>query len=118
MALIHELSNETHLPMLDLWKVPFTQKSVERSTVREIRPLSIPRADAPIEFVFTTAPDQYLMLGETYLGMRVKISPYNAQNKLANEADVIDMKAAKNFFHSMFKSVSLSIICVHGIQLQ
>jgi len=109
MALIHELSNEIPLPMLDLWKVPFTQKSIERTTVREIRPLSVPRSDAPIEFVFTTSPEQYLMLGETYLGLRVKVALYDGKNKFATEAKMSGFKVAKNFFHSMFKSVSLTI---------
>jgi len=109
MALIHELSNETPLPMLDLWKVPFTQKSIERTTVREIRPLSVPRSDAPIEFVFTTSPEQYLMLGETYLSLRVKVTLYDSKNKLALQSNMQKVKVAKNFFHSLFKSVSLTI---------
>lgn len=87
MALIHNQSEECVKTELDLFTVPYTQTSIEKSTFVEIPPVSAITDTGPLEFYISASGEDYLDLNDTYLFTRVKITNADGTN-LANDADV------------------------------
>ena len=52
MALLHNMSDECIKSELDLFSLPMTQTSIEKSTYIEIPPLSALTDGGPIEFFY------------------------------------------------------------------
>ena len=67
MSTIHELSNITPHPDFDLFGVPPTQLTIERVIQSEHRPISVLDSRSFIQFVITTATDEYNQLRDTLL---------------------------------------------------
>lgn len=86
MALLHDRSVECVKTELDLFTVPFTQTSLEKSTFVEIPPISA-ITDGPIEFYVSGSSEDYLDLNDSYLYLRVKITNGDGTN-LAHGAPV------------------------------
>lgn len=87
MAFIHNLSEECVKTELDLFTVPYTQTSIEKSTFLEIPPISALTDSGPIEFFISASGEDYLDLNDSYLYTRVRITNPDG-TVLANAADV------------------------------
>ena len=87
MALIHNQSEECVKTELDLFTVPYTQTSIEKSTYVEIPPVSAITETGPLEFYISASGEDYLDLNESYLYTRVRITNADGTN-LATAADV------------------------------
>ena len=89
MSLIHNHSEEcvkTEMKTeLDLFTVPYTQTSIEKSTFVEIPPVSAITDTGPLEFYISSSGEDYLDLNNTYLYTRVRIVNHDGTN-LANDA--------------------------------
>lgn len=114
MTTIHKLSAEALLPELDLFTVPPTQKSIERSYETQHRPISSIENNNFIEFHIPTSKDEYILLHESYLYFKMKIilSKIDATKKeeIAIKADDwMDIKPSNNLLHSMIKQIELKI---------
>lgn len=87
MSLIHDQSEECVKTELDLFTVPYTQTSIEKSTYVEIPPVSAITDAGPLEFYVSASGEDYLDLNDSYLFTRVKITSPDGTN-LPNDADV------------------------------
>ena len=74
MALLHNMSDECIKSELDLFSLPMTQTSIEKSTYIEIPPLSALTDGGPIEFFVSASSEDYIDLNNTYLHLRIKIT--------------------------------------------
>lgn len=74
MSLIHKQSAECVKTELDLFTVPYTQTSLEKSTFLEIPPVSAITETGPLEFYISSSGEDYLDLNDSYLSLRVKIT--------------------------------------------
>ena len=74
MALLHNMSDECIKSELDLFSLPMTQTSIEKSTYIEIPPLSALTDVGPIEFFVSASSEDYIDLNNTYLHLRIKIT--------------------------------------------
>ena len=64
MAFIHNQSKECVKTELDLFTVPYTQTSIEKSTFVEIPPMSALTDAGPIEFFISACGEDYLDLND------------------------------------------------------
>ncbi len=87
MALIHNQSKECVKTELDLFTVPYTQTSIEKSTFVEIPPVLAITDTGPLEFYISASSEDYIDLNDTYLFTRVRITNLDGTN-LANGVDV------------------------------
>lgn len=74
MALVHHLSQECVKSELDLFTVPYTQTSIDKSLYVEIPPLSALSDTAPLEFYIAGNGEDYLDLNNTLLRLACKIT--------------------------------------------
>ena len=100
------------LPQLNLWEMPLAQESIEESIETQIRPISAYSGSAPIKFYIPCARDEYLMLNEMEIFVKMTITVTWTGtgdlviNKQSFESAVIP---TDNFFHSLFKKVNFKI---------
>lgn len=87
MALLHSQSAECVKTELDLFSLPFTQTSLEKSTFIEIPPISAITDTGPIEFYISGSSEDYIDLNDSYVYLRVKILNADGTNT-ANAASV------------------------------
>ncbi|RWS04209.1 uncharacterized protein B4U79_11400 [Dinothrombium tinctorium] len=106
--IIHGLSSIALLSELDLFSVPPTQLSIEKSVETEHRPTSTLNATSFIEFDIPTSFDEYILLSETYLYMKVRIHLKKSGSEKITGADWSSVIPANYFLHSLFKVVELS----------
>jgi hypothetical protein len=110
MNSIHKLSAEAFLPELDLFTIPSTQKSIERSYETQHRPIStLESSNSMIDFHVPTSEDEYVLLHETYLYAKIQISAKRVDDKPITKDDWKKITPVNNFLHSMIKKVELSI---------
>ena len=68
MAFIHNQSEECVKTELDLFTVPYTQTSIEKSSFVEIPPMSaLTDTTTPNEFFTAASGEEYLNLNDSYL---------------------------------------------------
>lgn len=103
MAFIHAQSCECMKSELDLFSLPPTQTSIERSDWIEYKPISSLTDDAPIEFSIPGFGEEYMDLSHTLLSVKVKITKSDGSN-LASTSDVAPVN---NFLHSLFEQVDI-----------
>ena len=80
MALIHGLSEECVKSELDLFTVPMTQTTIEKSTYVEISPITALSDTSPLEFFIAGNGDDYIDLNNTLLYTRIKITKPDGSN--------------------------------------
>ncbi|XP_051780756.1 uncharacterized protein F54H12.2-like [Erpetoichthys calabaricus] len=73
MSFVHRMSQECVKSELDLFTVPYTQTSVEKSIYVEVPPLSALSEVAPLEFLITGNSEDYLDLNNTLLHIQCQI---------------------------------------------
>lgn len=100
---------EVFLPELDLFARPPTQKSVERSYEVQYRPISSLDGSNFIDFVIPTSKDEYVLLHETYLYIKLQTEIGLDKGKEIKLADWQTLRPVNNLLHSMFKQVELEI---------
>ncbi len=103
MSLLHKDSSLGVLPELDLFSLPLTQNSLDRSYWLEQKPLSSLSDDAPLEFVIPGSSSEYIDLSETLLYVKAKIIK-NDGSDLEKEAVVAPVN---NLLHSMFSQIDV-----------
>ncbi|KAM7367415.1 hypothetical protein PAMP_001046 [Pampus punctatissimus] len=105
MALLHNMSKECVKSELDLFLVPLTQTSIEKSVYVEIPPLTAITDSAPLEFFVSASSEDYLDLNNTYLFTRVKITRANGGNPAqGDEVGFINYPGC-----TMFSQVDISL---------
>ncbi|XP_025018287.1 uncharacterized protein F54H12.2-like [Tetranychus urticae] len=109
MTSIHKLSSEALLPELDIFTVPPTQKSIERSYETQHRPISSITGGNYLEFHIPTSKDEYILMHETYLYVKMQLVMNKNDNTAMTEADWVWLKPANNLLHSMIKQVELKL---------
>lgn len=109
MDAIHQLSSVTPLPEFDLWGVPPTQLTVEKTFSVDYRPLTTVDSHSPILFSFTSALDEYVKLDEIYLSWNVQVELIKNDKTALALADYSESAFAAYALHSMIKQVEISI---------
>ena len=107
MLKIHEKSQLTTIPDLDIFSVPPTQESIERTYYTEHRPLSTISSSQQIQFSITSSKDEYLNLRDMLFYIKLKINLKKASNVVA--ADWKKIAPVNNLLHSIFKNIHLDI---------
>ena len=93
------------LEEFDLFAQPPIQGSVSERLLTKHRPLSVLDSKQIIEFVIPTAVDEYALLFDTYLYLRVKVTPKATSGTFSWN----DLKFAKYPIASIFKSVEVIV---------
>lgn len=107
MALIHPSSSESVKSELDLFSVPDTQTSIEKSQWIEYRPLSsVSEGRGPIEFLISGNGEEYTDLAETYMQITAKILKENGDELTYEDTGVGPVNL---WLHSMFSQLELSL---------
>ena len=110
MNKIHSLSKITTLADLDIFSVPPTQLSIDKTYVTEHRPIATLDERNLIEFIITPAIDEYILLRETMLYMKVKVDLVKTGTPNTVTPDEwLKVCPVNNFLHSLFKTVDLEI---------
>jgi hypothetical protein len=106
MTAIHELSTVIPLPQYELFSVPATQTTVDRSYSTEYRPINVLDSRSWIEFVIPTAIDEYVDLAETRFALTLRMDLLK-DNVATGDWDKI--APVNNLLHSIFEEVDLII---------
>lgn len=110
MSRIHESSSTALLPQLSLWSTPPTQESVVRHIEYEVRPITTFSSSTPIRFEVKSPANEYTILQETLLWIRLKIKLHHGKQQAITAADVNKtVKLRPNLLHSLFRTVTLAI---------
>src|SRR6266436_6679771 len=109
MSTFHKQSTSVPLPQFDLWGVPPTQHTVERSIETEHRPISTLNSLSFIEFNIPTALDEYILFNETYLYMRLRARISKPDKTDITDDDWNRTVPANYLLHSMFKQIEVQI---------
>lgn len=109
MRPIHELSSIATLSEMDLFSVPSTQISVSNTQELEYRPISTLKPEIPLEFQIQTSPDQYILLSETYLRMKIKLVLRRNGTDLTATTEYVHLVPEQYLLHSMIKSVEITL---------
>jgi hypothetical protein len=109
MSVIHELSQATPLPELDIFGVPPTQTSIERTYTTEHRPIAALDSSASIQFEIHTGIDEYIQFRDTELYLRLKIKLHKANAQAIVESDWDKVSPVNYLLHSLFKQVDVEI---------
>lgn len=108
MSRIHKASNVALLPQLSLWDVPDTQESIIKDVEYEIRPISTFSSSTPMRFEVRSPENEYMLFNESHLWLKLKITLSKENGKIEGH-DWAHVYPVNNFFHSIFKHVSLLI---------
>lgn len=103
MSFLHKDSCLGVLSQLDIFAVPTSETSLDRSNWIEYKPISSLTDDGAIEFVISGTTSEYIDLSETLLYIKCQIVKNN--NDLPVEADKI--APVNNFLHSLFSQVDV-----------
>lgn len=109
MSTIHNLTAVTPIPEFELFAVPNTQTTVERSYYTEHRPVSTLDAKSTLEFEIQSAMDEYINFSETFIHLQVGVQLKNLEKGKASQSSWTTVKPVNNFLHSLFKTVDISI---------
>jgi len=109
MSTFHKQSTSVPLPQFDLWGVPPTQHTVERSIETEHRPISTLNSLSFIEFNIPTALDEYILFNETYLYMKLRARISKPDKTDITDDDWNRTVPANYLLHSMFKQIEVQI---------
>lgn len=111
MSKIHEASEVALLPQLNLWTVPPTQTSVDRDIEFELRPTATFNSTTPLKFDHKCPTDEYIMLNESHLNIRMKVTLKSSDSKAfpINRAAWDKVFPVNNLMHSIFSSCSIQI---------
>ena len=111
MSKIHEASEVALLPQFNLWTVPPTQTSVLNDIEYELRPIATFDAKSPIKFEHVCPFDEYVMLNESHLNLRLKLKLLSTDpaKKPINAQAWNTVTPVNNFMHSLFESVSIKV---------
>jgi len=109
MSTLHEMSNITPHPDFDLFGVPPTQLTIERDIQSEHRPISVLDSNSIIQFVITTAIDEYIQLRDTLLKIRLKINIKKANKTDVNADDWKKIAPVNYLLQSLFSNVQVEV---------
>ena len=109
MNKIHTSSQITTIPELDLFSLPPTQFSIEKTITSEYRPLSTLASNSIIEFSVSSGLNEYINLRDTVFHLRVKINIKKNAGGNIDENDWKKIQPVNNLLHSIFRTVDLEI---------
>ena len=83
MAFLHSHSTKCISSELDIFSLPPTQTSIERSSFLHYKPVSSlsNEGDTPIEFVVPSGSEHYIDLAHTMLYIQAKVEPIDTEAK-------------------------------------
>jgi hypothetical protein len=105
MSFIHSHSCECTKSELDLFSLPPTQLSIERSDYVEYKPVASISENAAIEFCIPGIREEYLDLAQTLLYVKGKI--VNAKGEDIKETDNVGL--VNNALHSIFSQFDITL---------
>ena len=109
MNKLHPLSPITTLPDFDIFAVPATQLSIEKTIVTEHRPLSALSSTSNIEFIIDSPIDEYVLLRDLMLHMKIRIDIKKTGTNNITGLDWDKIGGVNNLLHSLFKAVDFEI---------
>ena len=102
-------SKTAFLSELSIWERPLVQKSIEDYVQMQVRPVAAYSKDGPIKFYIPNAIDEYVLLNESELYIKIKLTAKDQDGKSPAAASWAQVAPTDNFFHSLFQKVKLSI---------
>lgn len=102
-------SHTALLSQLSLWELPASQESIIDYVETQVRPVSSFSARDPIKFWIPSAKDEYVMLNESELYVKLKITPTVKAGQTPTRETWGEIIPCNNFLHSIFKKVNLII---------
>lgn len=102
-------SHTALLNQLSLWELPALQESIVDYVEMQVRPVSSFSLEAPIKFYIPSAKDEYILLNQSELYVKMKIQVEWAAKATPSIAGWDGLIPADNFLHSIFKKVNLLI---------
>lgn len=109
MSLIHKLSSEALLAELDLFSVPPTQLSIEKGYETAHRPLGSLQGTDSICFDIPTSSEEYVLLHETYLYVKIQLELKSKEGKPLSQAAWLTVVPANNLLHTLISKCELKI---------
>lgn len=109
MSRIHEKSPSTTLPLFDVFRLPPTQISVDKDILHECHPVSTISDNQPIVFEFNTSYDEFLILQESNLYLKLKMTLSKVDKSEVAEGDWGVVTPCNNLLHSLFSRVDISV---------
>jgi len=109
MALVNEMSAVTAVEQLDLFKTALVQTSIVSKKSFEVRPLSLLNTGGHVDFIITSAINEYTKLDETTIYAKFNVSLSRKDNTNVEIADWDKVSIVNNFLNSLFTQVDLSI---------
>ena len=103
MAFAHRQSCEGVKSELDFFGVPLTQTSIVRSQWVEYQPTASLGSGGPIEFLIPGTGDGYLVFGNTYLIVKMKVTRANRGDLDRNDP----VGPVNNLLHLLFSQVDV-----------
>jgi hypothetical protein len=94
---------------LDLFTRPRIQNSVERSYVTEHRPISTLSSCSFIEYNIPTAVDEYILLNETYLYIKLRVNLSHRDRTKITDEHWKGVYPANYMLHTLFKQIEVQI---------
>ena len=107
MFKIHEKSQITTIPELDIFSLPPTQESISKTYYTEHRPLSTLSSTQQIQFSVNSAIDEYINLRDTLFYIKLKVNLKKATD--VTDDDWKKIQPVNNLLHSIFKNIHLDI---------
>lgn len=116
MAAIHPKSRICTLPQFDIFTVPPTQYSVEKDLQTQHLPLSSITSNTPLMYQVVSGDDEYIMLSESKLHMRLKIklkkvstaATDKGTEKTLAATDWSNIKPANYLLQSLWKQIEIN----------
>ena len=105
MSFLHPLSCECTKSELDLFTLPVTQTSIERSAVIEYRPIATIRRGGIIEFNIVGSGEDYIDLAETLLYVKLKVVPLGGAALTADESTKVAPE--RQFLQTLFSQIDI-----------
>ena len=116
MTAIHASTRLAALPQFDLFSVPSTQLLVDRDAITEHMPLATVSSSTPVMFQYVTSEDEYVLLNESklYMKLRIKLKKISTATATIGVEQTVakeewnNIKPAKYLLHSLFKQIELT----------
>lgn len=107
MNRIHHKSQTITVPELDIFSVPPTQESIEKTYFTEHRPISTLASDQQIQFNLTTAADEYINLRDVYFYIKFKLNLVKSTAVSGDDWKKVNL--VNNTLHTMWRYIDVSM---------
>ena len=103
------MSAMTSLERFNLWTVSPTQVVVDHDFYTDHRPIAVLQADHPIDFALSSAEDEFILLNESKLLVKLKLTLTKDDKTAVTEEDWKKIVPVNNLLHSLFKRIEVKL---------